>query len=592
MRQMRTMKGLALSVILLSGIGVQAEGYTSETSDMLKNYLEKNPQADADGNGVLTEDEHLRHLPQALLEVYGVNGVHRHVMIPLRDGVEVAAEVFLPGEEGGPWPVLLSRAEYGRWRTHDCPKDAGGQGFVYVAHETRKYEQGKHANWQDQESSINEQEDGYDVVEWIASQPWSNGRIGTVGGSGHGYASAMMFWANIPHYTVNGVHNTAGNVKLYWCRHNGVRRGTSYNWIGVRGASPNAEMAPTLTQEPYDHGAWLDFIRARSGDIHTWYFNNTGWFDPMSEGALDDFAALQHTGKAHVRVEPRCHGGMNGLPGGLKIFPERGAKPAILEPPTTMEILKGAEAPEGLQSTLTYFLMGDVLDAEAPGNRWMTTHTWPVPHDMVPFYLHANGSLSTNEPTEAGGAVSYTYDPKQPAPTIGGHHDWGEHSGPWDQRPLRQRDDVRYFVTEPLSEPFAITGKLRMKLFFSSDARDTAFVVKVVDIYPDGYEAIIRESAGMGRFHSGYSSPSPLEEGQVVDLDLDLWSTAMVFNKGHRIGVIVTSSSEKSYEVHPNTFEPTKADYANAPVARNTIHCTPESRSVLLLPRVAVPPKE
>jgi uncharacterized protein len=233
-------------------------------------------------------------------------------------------------------------------------------------------------------------------------------------------------------------------------------------------------------------------------------------------------------------------------------------------------------------------MMGDVLDASAPGNHYMTTHEWPVPHEQVALYLHASGALSTNAPVEGDGSRGYDYDPNHPAPTIGGHHDWGQESGPWDQRALRERDDVLYFVTEPLEEPFAITGKLRMKLYFSSDAKDTAFVVKVVDIYPDGHEFLIRESAGMARYHSGYANPSPLEDGRVHELDLDLWSTAMVFNRGHRIGLIITSSSDKSYQVHPNTFEPI-AGYAQAPVARNTIYSTPEHASVLLLPKVPVP---
>jgi putative CocE/NonD family hydrolase len=113
-------------------------------------------------------------------------------------------------------------------------------------------------------------------------------------------------------------------------------------------------------------------------------------------------------------------------------------------------------------------------------------------------------------------------------------------------------------------------------------------VVKVVDLYPDGTEFIVRESAGMARYHSGYASPSPIESGNTYELDLDLWSTAIVFNKGHRIAVIITSSSKDSYEVHPNSYEPVP-NYTDAPVAQNTIHCSPEQSSVLFLPKVPLP---
>ena len=561
---------------------------SSENDHTLKAFLAKHAAADTDGDGILTETEHLLYLPKPSLNKYGTNSVHRHVEIPMRDGQTLAAELYLPGNGEGTWPVLLTRGEYSRWHEWDIPKDGAEQGFAYIIHDTREWEGGKHSNWTEKESSENELEDGHDVVEWIASQPWCNGRIGTVGGSGHGYASDMMLWSNIPHYTVNGTRNTAGNVKRYWAFHNGVRRGTSYNWIASRGAPVGAARVPTLPKTPYDPDAWLEFIQERGKNMQTWYFNNTGWFDPMSEGALDNFAALQHTGKAHVTIEARCHGGIRGLPGGLRAFPTHGKNAVADKPPTTLEILKGADAPDGLRSTLTYFLMGDVLDPSAPGNHTMTTHEWPVPHEQVAFYLHANGSLSDDQPDGADESLSYDYDPKDPAPTIGGHHDWGTVSGPEDQRPLREREDVLYFMTDPLEEPFTITGKIGMKLFFSSDARDTAFVVKLVDIYPDGYEFIVRESAGMARYHSGYDTPSPVEDGKVYELDLDLWSTAIVVNKGHRIGLIVTSSSEKSYEVHPNTFKPI-AGYSTAPVARNTIHSSATHSSVLLLPKVPLP---
>ena len=579
----------SLVMAVLGGAGIAGEVQrTSATDKTLENYLKHYPEADSDGDGVLTAGEHTIYLPQPIMERYGTNGIHRSMTIPLRDGHTLLAEMFFPASGEGPWPVLLTRAEYGRWREHDIIRGCGTQGFVYVSAGTREWGDRIPAKWTEPESSLSEQDDGYDVVEWIASQPWSNGRIGTVGGSGHGYAADMMFWANIPHYTVNGIKNTAGNVKNYWCYHNGVRRGTSYSWIGSRGVPVPKQHLPTLPKEPYDPEAWRSFMRERGPQVHTWYFNNTGWFDPMSQGAIDSFEALQHTGKAFVTVEPRCHGGIKGLPGNLKKFPIYCTNTVAVAPPSTMELLKGLEPPAGLRSTLTYFMMGDVLDPTAPGNQNMFTHEWPVPHENIAFYLHANGSLSTNAPSEADGSVSYDYDPKHPAPTIGGHHDWGGKSGPWDQRALREREDVLYFVTEPLTDPFAITGNLSMRLSFSSDARDTEFVVKLVDIYPNGYEFIVRESAGMGRYHSGYENPSALEKGQIYELNLDLWSTAIVFNKGHRIGLIVTSSSDKSYEVHPNTFEQV-ADYSESPVAHNTIQCSPDNSSFLVLPMVPVP---
>ena len=109
------------------------------------------------------------------------------------------------------------------------------------------------------------------------------------------------------------------------------------------------------------------------------------------------------------------------------------------------------------------------------------------------------------------------------------------------------------------------------------------FVVKLVDVYPDGYEAIVRESAMLARYHQGLDKPAPLKTGQVYSLDMDCWSTALVFNKGHRIAVLITSSSKPAYEVHPNTYELVKS-MKEARVARNTVHTSALRASRIILP--------
>jgi len=235
-------------------------------------------------------------------------------------------------------------------------------------------------------------------------------------------------------------------------------------------------------------------------------------------------------------------------------------------------------------------LMGDTLDANGPGNIWKTTEVWPVQHAPTEYYLHGDGTLSTHKPNAKDAALTYTYDPKDPAPSVGGNYALGVKSGPLDQRPLKDRKDILRFVSEPLSEPLAITGKVWADLSFSSDAADTMFVVKLVDIYPNGYEALVRETAGLARYHQGLNKPAPLEKGKTYALKLDLWSTALVFNKGHRIAVHVTSSSKEAYEVHPNSFEQV-GSIEKAQVARNTIYGSSDRASKVILPVVPISSK-
>jgi hypothetical protein len=242
-------------------------------------------------------------------------------------------------------------------------------------------------------------------------------------------------------------------------------------------------------------------------------------------------------------------------------------------------------------SVIQYFLMGDLRDPEAPGNQWVHATRWPPESRPTPLYLQPEQGLAESIPPE--GKVSYTYDPNDPAPHFGGHYSWrGDRSGPHDQRPLRKREDVLYFETEPLEQPLNVTGRLRARLYVSSTAEDTLFIVKLVDIYPDGYEAILREGAAMARYANGFDDPQPLEAGRVYALDVDLWSTAQVFNRGHKIALIVTSSAagaeQHPFEIHPNTYDPIRVEDmpTDAVVARNTLHMGGDHPSRVILPVV------
>ena len=234
------------------------------------------------------------------------------------------------------------------------------------------------------------------------------------------------------------------------------------------------------------------------------------------------------------------------------------------------------------KSQLAYFLMGSFRDPDGPGNYYKVTDTWPVPHTPTPYYFHADGSLSTAKPVERDAALNYAYDPKNPAPTVG--ITYMLQSGPHDQRPLKDRQDILRFITGPLGAPLEITGKILADLYVSTDVPDTEFVVKLIDIHPDGYEMLIRESAIFGRSAEEFHGrPAPLEKAKVYQLKLDLRSTAIVLASGHRLGVLVTSSSKPEYEVHPNTFEPVLS-YDKSPVAHQTIHLSAAHPSAIILP--------
>ena len=192
--------------------------------------------------------------------------------------------------------------------------------------------------------------------------------------------------------------------------------------------------------------------------------------------------------------------------------------------------------------------------------------------------------LERQQPDEEDASLTYEYDPRNPVPTIGGAN-LILPKGPMDQRPLSDRDDILRFSTAPLEEPVQITGKVHVKLHVSSDVPDTTFMAKLIDVYPDGYQALILDSAVMARYRDGMDVPTPMEPGEVYEVTIDLWSTALVFDRGHRIAIHVTSSNSPRYEVHPNTFEPV-GSYDDARVAHNKVHLSSDHPSRGILPIV------
>jgi putative CocE/NonD family hydrolase len=152
-----------------------------------------------------------------------------------------------------------------------------------------------------------------------------------------------------------------------------------------------------------------------------------------------------------------------------------------------------------------------------------------------------------------------------------------------DQRSIEARPDVLVFTGEPLTEPLEVTGRVRAVLYASSSAPDTDFIVKLCDVYPDGRSFNICEGQLRARFRESFSQEKPLKPGQVYRFEIDLWSTSVIFNKGHRLRVLVTSSSAPGSDPNPNTGEPFRAS-DRTQTARNTIYCDGRHPSHILLP--------
>ena len=229
-------------------------------------------------------------------------------------------------------------------------------------------------------------------------------------------------------------------------------------------------------------------------------------------------------------------------------------------------------------------------------NKWQSNDQWPpTTSEEVRMYFHSDGNanslygdgtLSFDAPT--GGSDSYNYDPMIPVKTIGGGDccNGGVVSpGARDQRTIEARQDVLVYTSDPLEEAMEVTGFVDAILHVSSDAKDTDFAVKLVDVAPDGTAYIIDDTIFRARYREGYDKQVMMEEGGIYKIDLTPMTTSISFGKGHRIRVEVTSSNFPKFARNLNTGG-NNYDEKEGVIAHNTIHLSAEHPSYIVLPIV------
>jgi putative CocE/NonD family hydrolase len=244
--------------------------------------------------------------------------------------------------------------------------------------------------------------------------------------------------------------------------------------------------------------------------------------------------------------------------------------------------LKGIDTGLLSEPPVRLFVMG--------ANNWRDEQEWPLSRAVeTPFYLHANGELST-APPDAERPNRYTYDPDDPVPTHGGALLMAPEypTGPVDQRAIEARADVLTYTTATLPTEVEVTGPVQVHLWASSSAPDTDFVARLVDVYPDGRVYNLTDGIIRARYRDGIVSPTLLEPGRPYCFTIDLWATSNVFKVGHRIRLQITSSNFPRWDRNPNTGHPFGQD-ADLRTADQSILHDREHPSHVVLPLVASP---
>jgi predicted acyl esterase len=512
----------------------------------------------------------------------------RTEMIPMRDGVRLAADIRFPSGNG-PWPAVVSRTPYNRKQQPGQAVPFVSNGYVFVSQDWRGLGDSEGQFTPGLMSGTPNPDDGYDTVEWIARQSWCDGKVGIIGSSAPGIAAKLAMLSNPPHLaaaytTVCAMFPQDYNVLPQDCAfyHGGVsqavKEGQGDRWAARWGLKLEEWPKPHVTQFHAGPLAWpvehKEAVRASRIPL----MDHGGWFDIFAPSALDDFNAVNGPHN-RVIVAARGHGAQLG---GLN-FPSQ-TSPDASALAWFDYWLQGKDTGVLKTAPIRYFLMGDARGGGGPGNIWKHVERWPVPHTPVSWYLWPDGRLRNTKPTAETGSLAYVYDPRDPLPTVGGAN-LGENRGPLDQRKLKDRRDILRVTSDPLEKPLTITGKVLVDLFVSADVSDTTVMAKLIDIYPDGYEALMLDNAIMARYANGFDKPAPVENGKIYRLTIDLWNIALVFAPGHRIALHVAGSNTPRYDVHPNSYRPVNS-YDGTPIAHVSVHASASCPSRLILPVV------
>jgi putative CocE/NonD family hydrolase len=546
--------------------------------------------------------------------------VEKNVKVTMRDGVELATDVYRP-QGAGPLPAIVQRTPYDKegaaLRNYAFEVMRAVQaGYVCVVQDTR----GRYLSDGAFDPFFDDGADGADTIEWVAAQPWCSGTVGMAGGSYFGATqwraageAPEALKAMVPFVTAADYHDgwtyQGGAFELGFNLHwslGFLALGEVVRRLGA-GQDAGAELGalvaaiddndalferlplsdmPVLSElAPYyqawlDHPSYDDYWRSiapkeRHAQTTVPALNIGGWYDLFLGGTIANYIGMKQNGATDAACRPRlligpwAHGDSFGWFSGRSYgF----ASNYLAVDPTGIHLrwfdhhLKGIDNGVEDDPPVRLFVMG--ID------EWRDEQDWPLPDTaFTPYYLHSDGHANT---AAGDGTLSaqapedephdtYLYDPRNPVPTTGGATFLpglfvAANAGPRDQRPIDGRSDVLTFTTPPLEHDVEVTGPIELVLFASSSARDTDFTGKLVDVHPDGRAEILTDGILRARYRESMSEPQPLTPGETYELRVDLWATANVFRAGHRIRLDVSSSNFPRFDRNTNTGQTIATD--------------------------------
>ena len=614
--------------------------------------------AHAQGRGSRLDDATIAKRNATEQELESIAIIDRKVMVPMRDGNHMATDIYRPKDTSMKYPVIFVRTPYNfnYWDvTNGVPRDMSAEldavkhGYAYV----EMNERGHFFSEGNYDILGPPLSDGDDAFTWIGGQPWSNGKVGTIGCSstaewqlgvaslGNKYDAAMIpesFGAGVgrvgPYYEQGNWYRGGAVQMLFiaWLygeqnqvrpmfppntsQKDLIRESKSFDlaqhqppvdWSKALRHLPEMDILKAVDGPPgifadkmpvptggamierapndpawYRGGLWHDNMKINVPGL--WFMT---WYDVSVGPNLAAYNFVRKTASPQVGNEqyaiiaPTLHCGYKRATDNT-VVGERSMGDARFDYDALTygwfdHFLKG-EDNHILENTprIRYFTMGI--------NKWQTADTWP-PQGAEPmkFFLSSGGqanSLSGDGALTAGAPASdkpdtFTYDPMNPVPSYGGNVCCTGNAvmgGAMDQRKMEARPDILVYTSAPLKEGIEVSGPMTVTLYVSSDAKDTDFTVKVIDVAPDGPAYNLDETIQRLRYRNGYDKPEVwMEAGKVYKVELQPMNTSDYFPAGHRIRIEVSSSNFPRFDRNLNTGG-RNYDETQGIVAHNSVH--------------------
>ncbi len=558
-----------------------------------------------------------------------------NVPFEMRDGILLRADVYLP-KGSGKFPAILIRTPYNKEHFDQglfSPLTYARAGYAVVVQDIR----GRYASegmWERTRMFEVEAVDGYDSVEQIALQPWSNGKVAMAGGS---YLTAMQWiaaMANPPHlkaftpyigdisphigpppetgavsfYSVaNALPLTALDLvdkleqngeDLSELRQHLERAIRDPNWV-IHYLPfkdiPFARYEPIrLMLEQRLHPPSREEIlkRKRYEKIRIPGMHIGGWFDQLEQAIFTNYLKVKELAGSeyarnsqHLLVGPWDHGNIRSFLGNVEFGPSA-ADEIALKKYLIQFYDRYLMDKEIVIPSVRYFVMGR--------NEWRTSEEWPLPNtDWQTWFFHSGGRANTrrgdgvlnrkppsSEPTDV-----FLYDPLQPVPTVGGKllPMAGMVPGPVDQSIIEKRNDVLCYTSDELEADLEVTGPLEICLYASTSAKDKDFTAKLTDVWPDGRSILVAEGIQRASYRNWNYEKERIKPDTVLEYTISLGHTSHVFRKGHRIRVQISSSNFPLYDRNMNTGRSMGEDVTGV-IARQTIYHDEQYPSHIVLP--------